>query len=110
MGLDFYICFYHDKRTYRSAHQAYTEVKKLVKRDADSREGIETYRVFFCDLTGGYHHTSISQSEMDRRRAARDGGMGKKGHSKFEGQVRRWQKNPTRSPKRASNPKRRPNG
>lgn len=100
MALDYYICFYHDKRTYRSENQAFVEVKKLRRRDEDVKEGVAEYRVFFCDFTGGYHHTTISQAEMNRRQAARDGGNGKHDHGKFGGQVRRWEKNPTRSPKR----------
>lgn len=94
MGERFYICFYHDKRTYRSSHQAYREVHKI-----NRREEAEQFRVFFCKLTGGYHHTSISQAEMDRRQVTRQGGYGKHGHQHFEGQKRRLERNPRRSPK-----------
>lgn len=97
MGAKFYICFYHDKRTYRSGHKAYREVRKINKRNDDSREGAEQFRVFYCDLTGGYHHTSISKAEMDRRQIRKEGGYGKHDHQKFESQRRRQKRSPKRT-------------
>lgn len=86
MGEKFYICFYHDKRTYNSSNQAHKEAKTIKKRSG------EEFRVFYCALTGGYHHTSIPQAEMDRRRAAQEGGRGMHAHEQFEAQKRRHRK------------------
>jgi len=93
MAERFYICFYHDKRTYRSGHQAYREVRRINGRNDDT----EDFRVFFCDFTGGYHHTSITQSEMSRRQQKKEGGNGKKGHEHWESQKRRHGRDPKKS-------------
>lgn len=94
MAERFYICFYHDKRTYRSGNQAHREARRINLRDKE-----EQFRVFYCDSTGGYHHTSITQAEMDRRQQKKEGGNGKKGHENWESQKRRHRKNPKMSPK-----------
>lgn len=94
MAEKFYICFYHDKRTYKSENKAYLEARRINRRDPE-----EQFRVFYCDATGGYHHTSITQSEMSRRQQRQEGGNGKKGHEHWESQRRRHSRNPKRSPK-----------
>lgn len=91
MAARFYICFYHDKRTFRSSNQAYQEAKRMNERK-DQEEDV--FRVFFCQETGGYHHTSISQVEMDRRRRVKEGGKGKHSHENFEAQKRRARQSP----------------
>lgn len=90
MGERFYICFYHDKRTYRSENQAYKELKIINDHDDDSKEdGVSGFRVFYCDKTGGYHHTSITPAELTRRQLTREGGNGVVGHKNFEAQRKR---------------------
>jgi hypothetical protein len=102
MALRYYVCFYHDKRTFRSSHQAYKELNRIAKgKNTDFREGIEEFRVFFCDKTGGYHHTSITTSEMSRRQATKQPREhDKPRHEKFEVYLRSTNRNAKLSPKK----------
>jgi hypothetical protein len=99
MGADCYICFYHDKRTYRSAKKAYREASRIKNVKTTGSNEPEVFHVFYCTRTGGYHLTSITQAEMDRRQAAHEG-HGVHQHDKLKEDIRRLRRNPIFSPKR----------
>jgi len=99
MGAGFYICFYHDKRTYSSAHKAYREASRTRSRRGGGNNEPEDFNVFWCSRTGGYHLTSITQAEMDRRQAAHNEGHGVHAHEKFQEYKKRTRRSSGLSPK-----------
>lgn len=86
MGERFYICFLHDKRTFKSEAQAYRELKIINnKRDYEG----EPLRVFYCASTGGYHHTSITRGELTKRQLSQTSNSNRHEHERFQTAQRR---------------------
>lgn len=84
------VCPYHDKRSYKRRPDA-QRAADAANDPADPMYSEGTNRVFWCPRAGGWHVTSISQAEMDRRQASKSGGrpLSEDPHQKWREHTRR---------------------
>jgi hypothetical protein len=57
-------CPYHHKRTWRSRAKADDVAEQMARQERDDDEPV---RVHWCPLAGGWHVTSTTQAEFDRK-------------------------------------------
>lgn len=63
VGLPYSMCNYHHKRTWKSRARVDEVAGQMAKLD----DGPEVVRVHWCPQAGGWHITSSSQADYDRR-------------------------------------------